>query len=279
MHRALQYITLLLAISGTAKAAPNTIHWTKSFDTALAEANRTNKLVMLDFYAEWCSGCKRLEKDTYTDARVIQLAGQFVPIKLNGDKDGRALAKTYNVVGFPTILFINSTGEVEGTIGGYMLPEEIVPKMSRIAQAHQEFPQLVVRIMAKPEDAATAAKLAAIYAGRGNITKAEAMLGVAEKDQAEAGASLAIALSSLGDYYQSNNKFDRAIPFFQKANKVGPTPNEIAYALISEAACYFQSTRPKEAVKPLEALLKLDGAPKQWVTQGKQMLEQARKIQ
>jgi BlaI family penicillinase repressor len=50
-------------------------------------------------------------------------------------------------------------------------------------------------------------------------------------------------------------------------------------ALISEAACYFQSTRPKEAVKPLEALLRLDGTPKQWVTQGKQLLEQAKKVQ
>jgi len=278
MRRVLLYIILLLAISTAAKTAPNAIHWTKSFETALAEARRTNKLVMLDFYAEWCGGCKRLEKDTYTDARVIQLAGQFVPIKLNGGKDGQTLAKTYNVSGFPTILFINGTGEVEGTIGGFILPEELAPKMSRIAQSHQAFPQLVDRFKAKPDDAATAAKLAAIYAERGNIMKAEAMLEVAEKDQA-AGASLAIALSSLGDYYQSNSKFDRAIPFFQKACKVGPTPNDIAYALISEAACYFQSTRPKEAVKPLEALLKLDGAPKQWVTQGKQMLEQARKVQ
>lgn len=207
------------------------------------------------------------------------MAGQFVPIKLNGDKDGQSLAKTYNVRGFPTILFINGEGEVEGTIEGYMPPEELAPKMSRIARSHQEFPLLVDRIKAKPDDAMTAAKLAAIYAGRGNITQAEAMLGVAEKDQAAAGASLALALSGFGDYYQRNNKFDRAIPFFQKASKVGQTPKDIAYALISEAACHFQATRPKEAIKPLEALLKLKGAPKQWVTQGKQMLDQARKSQ
>jgi thiol:disulfide interchange protein len=53
MRRALLFIILLLAISTGSEAAPNAIKWARSFDAALAEAKRTNKLVMADFYADW----------------------------------------------------------------------------------------------------------------------------------------------------------------------------------------------------------------------------------
>ena len=53
MRRTLLHTTLLLAVSSVAGAAPNAIQWAKSFDTALAEAKRANKLVMADFYTDW----------------------------------------------------------------------------------------------------------------------------------------------------------------------------------------------------------------------------------
>ena len=43
---------------------------------------------------------------------MIQLTGQFVPVKLNAEKDGKAAKDKYHVQGYPTILFINAAGEV-----------------------------------------------------------------------------------------------------------------------------------------------------------------------
>ena len=37
--------------AGLANAAD--VQWAKSFDSALAEAKKTNKLVMADFYTDW----------------------------------------------------------------------------------------------------------------------------------------------------------------------------------------------------------------------------------
>ena len=49
------------------------------------------------------------------------MTGQVVPIKLDAEKgEGKTVARKYNVTGFPTILFINESGRVEATVGGYL---------------------------------------------------------------------------------------------------------------------------------------------------------------
>lgn len=198
-------------------------------------------------------------------------------MKLNAEKDGKKTAEKYKVQGYPTILFINAAGEVEGRIGGYMPPEGFAPEMERIAAAHREFPALQAKFKANPNDPEIAAKLAAIYAGRGRIDQAESMLAVAEKAPGRAGGSLAVALNAVADHYQLREEFGKAIPLFEKAAKVSQRPHDTAYAWISVATCYFQWRKPKEAVPALEKLLAVEGAPKDWVEQGKQMLQQAKR--
>jgi len=83
------------------------IKWAKSYSAAVAEAKATDKLVMIDFYTDWCGWCKRLDKDTYTDSRVIALAGRMIPVRVNAEKEGLQAAQKYRITGFPAILFIN----------------------------------------------------------------------------------------------------------------------------------------------------------------------------
>jgi len=42
----------LLLCAGAASAAPG-VPWAKSFDAAMADAKKKQKLVMVDFYTEW----------------------------------------------------------------------------------------------------------------------------------------------------------------------------------------------------------------------------------
>ena len=42
----------LLLCAATANAAPG-VPWAKSLDAAMAEAKKSQKLVMVDFYTEW----------------------------------------------------------------------------------------------------------------------------------------------------------------------------------------------------------------------------------
>ena len=47
------FAILMVAIAGTPAFAGKEIQWEKAFEKGLAEAKKTGKPMMLDFYTEW----------------------------------------------------------------------------------------------------------------------------------------------------------------------------------------------------------------------------------
>jgi thioredoxin-related protein len=104
------------------------INWKSDFDAAMAEAKSSGKPLMVDFYTEWCTWCKKLEADTYTDNDVAELSNQFVCAKIDADKN-RALVVKYMVRGYPTILFLNPDGQTSKIVSGYLPPQQFAGAM------------------------------------------------------------------------------------------------------------------------------------------------------
>jgi thiol:disulfide interchange protein len=101
-------------------AAPLT--WHNDLSKSLATASSKNKLVLIDFYTDWCGWCKKLDRDTYTDASVITyLNDDFVCVKLDAEDGGQgeAAAKKYQVRAFPAILVLEPSGKLVGAMYGY----------------------------------------------------------------------------------------------------------------------------------------------------------------
>ena len=104
---------------GAATAAPRftAVHSVAELDAALQSAGR---VVMLDFYADWCVSCKEMERFTFSDPAVQQkLAGALLlkaDVTKNGSDD-KELLKRFALFGPPgTIFFFDAKGrEVEGT--------------------------------------------------------------------------------------------------------------------------------------------------------------------
>ncbi|MBI2560650.1 MAG: protein-disulfide reductase DsbD, partial [Planctomycetes bacterium] len=59
------------------------IDWVTSEEKGLAEAKASAKPAMIDFWAEWCSVCKQMDKNTYSDPEVIKESKRFINIKVD----------------------------------------------------------------------------------------------------------------------------------------------------------------------------------------------------
>jgi thioredoxin:protein disulfide reductase len=90
-------------------------------DAAIASAN--GKTVMLDFYADWCTSCKEMEKLTFSDAKIKTALANTVLLQADvtaNNDDDQALLKRFGLFGPPGIIFFDKTGaEVKTRVIGY----------------------------------------------------------------------------------------------------------------------------------------------------------------
>ena len=112
-------------------ATADSINWVRSYDDAISQAARENKPIMADFSTGWCGWCKKLDKETFVDDKVVALSEKFVCLKIDGDKDSH-LVRKYGVSGYPTILFMDSKGNAIGGRPGYRNADEMASEMSAI---------------------------------------------------------------------------------------------------------------------------------------------------
>lgn len=84
-----------------------------SFSELKAQAASSGKLIFMDAYTSWCGPCKWMSKSVFTTEEVGSFYNdKFVCAKFDMEKgEGVELAKQYSVNAYPTLLFLNSSGE------------------------------------------------------------------------------------------------------------------------------------------------------------------------
>lgn len=112
--------------------------WEPYTPSKLNQAMREGKPVMLDFTAEWCGVCKELEDGPFSDSEVIRVAERFTRLQVDGTdrNDPKMLAaiRKYDVKGFPTIIFFDSSGnEVRSArVTGFVNSAELIKLLESI---------------------------------------------------------------------------------------------------------------------------------------------------
>ncbi len=109
-------------------------------DRALEQASASGKGAMLDFYADWCVECIRMERNTFPDQAVQNLLAQLQPLKADvtpHDETDQALMKKFGIIGPPAILFFDRTGQEMKAyrLVGYFTPEEFTDHLRSVLEA------------------------------------------------------------------------------------------------------------------------------------------------
>jgi thioredoxin:protein disulfide reductase len=105
-----------------------TIKSVSDLQREVAQAKSHGRTVLVDFYADWCTSCKEMEKYTFSDAGVQTALGRTVLLRANvtsNDADDQALLKHFGIFGPPTIAFYGLDGEERANyrVVGYMKAE------------------------------------------------------------------------------------------------------------------------------------------------------------
>lgn len=102
------------------------IQWNTDLNAAFGLAQKSNKLVFADFYADWCGYCKKLDEDTFVNPNVKQkFAQSYVLVKINVDQNPE-LASEYQVYGLPTLIIMDSKGNVIKRQEGFVSAGELL---------------------------------------------------------------------------------------------------------------------------------------------------------
>lgn len=114
------------------------IHTVAELDAAVARAAAQGRAVMLDFYADWCTSCKEMERYTFSDAAVRQRLGSLTLLRADvtaNNADDQALLKRFGIFGPPTIAFYDPAGAEQPAfrVVGYMKAAEFASVLDRVA--------------------------------------------------------------------------------------------------------------------------------------------------
>ena len=120
-----------------------------SFNEGLNKAKAEHKILLVDFYTDWCGWCKKMDAATYGNEEVRKLLNdKFVVAKLNPEEQGSvnfnkqtvsqgAFAQAVQVTGFPTTGFFKNDSVFIGKVSGYFEPKQFIELLHRVLKAKE----------------------------------------------------------------------------------------------------------------------------------------------
>ncbi|MCH6257075.1 thioredoxin family protein [Puniceicoccaceae bacterium K14] len=126
MKRILSTLTFAIAFIAASVSASE---WTEDAAAAINESKTEDKVLLMNFTgSDWCHWCKKIEGEIfsdkmfkdYADENLVLLKLDFpskIPQSAELKEQNKKLLDKHGVRGFPTILALNSEGEVIGKLG------------------------------------------------------------------------------------------------------------------------------------------------------------------
>ncbi len=116
------------------------VRTTAELDAVLAQSKE--KIIMLDFYADWCVSCKEMEKLTFVEPRVKAMLDQMLLLQVDvtaNNADDKAMLKRFGLFGPPGIIFFDREGrEIPGKrVIGYQNADKFLGSLRSLESLKQ----------------------------------------------------------------------------------------------------------------------------------------------
>jgi len=114
------------------------VKWQPYSEDTYQQALMNEQPIMLDFYADWCVPCLELDRITFTNEKVIEASQNFKRLKVDltqyESERAQKLRKQFDVMGVPTIIFINPDGTEakNARVVGFLKPEAFLDKVANV---------------------------------------------------------------------------------------------------------------------------------------------------
>jgi len=99
-----------------------------SWAETLVKGKSEGKLVFLDAVTTWCGPCKMMSKEVFTDSTVGAFFNtHFLSVQLDMERgEGIEISSRYKIWVYPTLLFVDHSGEVQHRAAGFHNPKELI---------------------------------------------------------------------------------------------------------------------------------------------------------
>jgi len=123
------------------------VSW-KSFDEGVILAGQQKKKLLIDVYTNWCSWCKKMDKEVYPSEKVrAALVTHFIAVKLDAESNKKLsyrgssvseqeFARLLGVNGYPTTLFFDEEMKPITMLPGYVNAESFADILTYVGQDH-----------------------------------------------------------------------------------------------------------------------------------------------
>lgn len=130
----------------TKTAAPQEPLWLQ-YHEGLEKARTENKYIMVDFYTDWCTYCKKMDKEVYSQESIKKrLRESFTSVKVNAesrkkvklegkDISQKDLARVFRVQSYPTIWFIDPQGKPIFPLPGFLPADNFAMVLDYVSSA------------------------------------------------------------------------------------------------------------------------------------------------